>query len=69
VPYDLLILSACVFGASIIYVEYIVRLFPSQKQFRIQDSNVFLACSFSLSFGVMVRQNLTPGRCDYYTDS
>lgn len=45
---------ACVFGASIIYVEYIVRHFPSQKEFRIQDSNVFLACSFSLSFGVMI---------------
>jgi ZIP family zinc transporter len=46
------------FGASIIYVEYIVRLFPSWKQFRIQDSNVFLACSFSMSFGVMVRLSL-----------
>jgi len=45
--------AACVFGASIIYVEYIVRLFPGLKQFRIQDSNVFLACSFSMSFGVM----------------
>ncbi|KAB5523009.1 ZIP zinc transporter [Coniochaeta sp. 2T2.1] len=45
---------ACVFGASIIYVDYIVRLFPSQRQFRIQDSNIFLACSFSLSFGVMI---------------
>lgn len=51
----LLTSTACVFGASIIYVEYIVRHFPSQKEFRIQDSNVFLACSFSLSFGVMVR--------------
>lgn len=31
-----------------------MRLFPSQKSFRIQDSNAFLASSLSLSFGVMV---------------
>jgi len=47
--------SACVLGASIICVDIIVRLLPSKRDFRIQDSNVFLAASLSLSFGVMVR--------------
>ncbi|KAH6897211.1 Zinc/iron permease [Thelonectria olida] len=45
---------ACVVGASIICVDIIVRLFPGKRNFRIQDSNVFLACSLSLSFGVMI---------------
>ncbi|UPK89933.1 hypothetical protein LCI18_000868 [Fusarium solani-melongenae] len=45
---------ACVLGASIVCVDSIVRLFPGKKNFRIQDSNVFLACSLSLSFGVMM---------------
>ncbi|KAG8665612.1 Zinc transporter [Fusarium poae] len=45
---------ACVVGASIVCVDVIVRLFPGKKSFRIQDSNVFLACSLSLSFGVML---------------
>jgi zinc transporter, ZIP family len=45
---------ACVLGASVICVDLIVQQFPGQKSFRIQDSNVFLACSLSLSFGVMV---------------
>ncbi|KAL8294347.1 hypothetical protein RB597_007940 [Gaeumannomyces tritici] len=45
---------ACVAGASIICVDSLVRLFPGQKRFRIQESNVFLACSLSLSFGVMI---------------
>ncbi|UZP43819.1 hypothetical protein NXS19_011631 [Fusarium pseudograminearum] len=45
---------ACVVGASIVCVDVIVRLFPGKKNFRIQDSNVFLACSLSLSFGVML---------------
>ena len=47
-------LAACVVGASIICVDLLVRLIPSQRHFRIQDSNGFLACSLSLSFGVMV---------------
>ncbi|KAL8294348.1 hypothetical protein RB597_007940 [Gaeumannomyces tritici] len=46
--------KACVAGASIICVDSLVRLFPGQKRFRIQESNVFLACSLSLSFGVMI---------------
>lgn len=46
---------ACCFGATIICVDFLVRLIPSQKSFRIQDSNAFLASSLSLSFGVMVR--------------
>ncbi|KAK1751767.1 zinc-regulated transporter 3 [Echria macrotheca] len=45
---------ACSFGATIICVDVLVRLFPGQKHFRIQDSNGFLACSLSLSFGVMI---------------
>ncbi|TVY86268.1 Zinc-regulated transporter [Lachnellula willkommii] len=45
---------ACVAGASIICVDYLVRLIPSKKDFRIQDSNIFLASSLSLSFGVML---------------
>ncbi|KAK7414889.1 Zinc transporter [Neonectria punicea] len=45
---------ACVVGASVICVDLIVRLFPGKRNFRIQDSNGFLACSLSLSFGVML---------------
>jgi zinc transporter, ZIP family len=45
---------ACSLGATIICVDVLVRHFPGQKHFRIQDSNAFLACSLSLSFGVMV---------------
>ncbi|KAG5968011.1 hypothetical protein E4U58_002017 [Claviceps cyperi] len=45
---------ACVFGASIICVDFIVRLFPGKHTFRIQESNFFLASSLSLSFGVMM---------------
>ncbi|TVY80774.1 hypothetical protein LSUE1_G008501, partial [Lachnellula suecica] len=45
---------ACIAGASIICVDVLVRLIPSKKDFRIQDSNVFLAASLSLSFGVML---------------
>ncbi|KAK5664094.1 hypothetical protein OQA88_309 [Cercophora sp. LCS_1] len=45
---------ACCFGATIICVDVLVRQFPGQKYFRIQDSNAFLACSLSLSFGVML---------------
>jgi hypothetical protein len=47
-------MTACSFGATIICIDVLVRLFPGQKHFRIQDSNAFLACSLSLSFGVMV---------------
>jgi len=53
-PYPELTFSACSFGATIICVDAFVRRFPGQKHFRIQDSNAFLACSLSLSFGVMV---------------
>lgn len=45
---------ACVFGASVICVDIIVRQFPGKKDFRIQDSDTFLSASLSLSFGVMV---------------
>ncbi|KAM0263037.1 hypothetical protein ACHAQJ_001416 [Trichoderma viride] len=49
---------ACVFGASIICVDALVRLIPGKANFRIQDSNIFLACSLSLSFGVMLFSSL-----------
>jgi ZIP family zinc transporter len=46
--------AACVAGASVIFVDILVRQFPGKRGFRIQDSNVFLASSLSLSFGVML---------------
>ncbi|KAL7822118.1 ZIP zinc transporter domain-containing protein [Trichoderma gracile] len=49
---------ACVLGASIICVDVLVRLFPGKSNFRIQESNIFLACSLSLSFGVMLFSSL-----------
>ncbi|KAI1393672.1 ZIP zinc transporter-domain-containing protein [Hypoxylon trugodes] len=49
---------ACVIGSSIICVDVFVRLLPGKKNFRIQDSNTFLACSLSLSFGVMLFMSL-----------
>ncbi|KAI1492180.1 ZIP zinc transporter [Biscogniauxia mediterranea] len=49
---------ACVLGASIICVDVVVRLLPGKGDFRIQDSNAFLACSLSLSFGVMLFMSL-----------
>jgi ZIP family zinc transporter len=49
---------ACVFGAAIICVDSLVRLFPGMRNFRIQDSNAFLAASLSLSFGVMLYSSL-----------
>ncbi|PHH59111.1 hypothetical protein CDD80_1874 [Ophiocordyceps camponoti-rufipedis] len=49
---------ACVLGAAIICVDVVVRLFPGKHAFRIQDSNVFLASSLSLSFGVMLFSSL-----------
>ncbi|KAL2019687.1 hypothetical protein VTK56DRAFT_9306 [Thermocarpiscus australiensis] len=45
---------ACILGASIIFIDIPVRLIPGKRHFRIQDSNAFLACSLSLSFGVMI---------------
>ncbi|KAI0847911.1 Zinc/iron permease [Daldinia vernicosa] len=60
---------ACVIGSSIICVDEIVRLFPGKKDFRIQDSNTFLACSLSLSFGVMLFMSLysmLPESKDYF---
>lgn len=49
---------ACIFGASIIYVDVVVRLFPGKRNFRVQDSTTFQACSLSLSFGVMLFMSL-----------
>ncbi|KAI1078371.1 Zinc/iron permease [Whalleya microplaca] len=49
---------ACVIGSAIICVDVFVRLLPGAKDFRIQDSNTFLACSLSLSFGVMLFMSL-----------
>ncbi|KEY65814.1 hypothetical protein S7711_07196 [Stachybotrys chartarum IBT 7711] len=49
---------ACIFGAAIVCVDLAVRQFPGKRDFRIQDSNIFLACSLSLSFGVMIFSSL-----------
>ncbi|KAI1167511.1 Zinc/iron permease [Nemania serpens] len=49
---------ACVLGAAIICIDVVVRLFPGGSNFRVQDSNTFLACSLSLSFGVMLFMSL-----------
>ncbi|KAK2069200.1 hypothetical protein P8C59_003801 [Phyllachora maydis] len=49
---------ACVAGASIICIDVVVRLIPSQSKFSIQESNGFLASSLSLSFGVMLFSSL-----------
>jgi ZIP family zinc transporter len=46
--------AACVVGASVIFVDLVVRQFPGKRDFRIQDSNLFLAGSLSMSFGVML---------------
>lgn len=45
---------ACIMGACVICVDLLIRFIPGKADFRIQDSNSFLACSLSLSFGVMV---------------
>lgn len=47
-------------GACVICVDLVIRYIPGKQDFRIQDSNSFLACSLSLSFGVMVRGPSTP---------
>ncbi|CAJ2510227.1 Uu.00g061270.m01.CDS01 [Anthostomella pinea] len=60
---------ACLLGAGIIYIDAFVRVFPGQKNFRIQDSNTFLACSLSLSFGVMLfmsLNNMLPEAKEYF---
>lgn len=46
--------SACTFGASIICVDLVIRMFPRYRNFKIEDSNSFLSTGLSLSFGVMV---------------
>ena len=53
----LTVVAACVLGSSIISIDYVVRLFPGKKHFKIQDSNTFLSASLSLSFGVMVSRS------------
>ena len=45
---------ACIAGASVILIDIPIRLIPGKRNFRIQESNAFLAASLSLSFGVMV---------------
>ncbi|KAI9885510.1 MAG: protein translocase subunit [Watsoniomyces obsoletus] len=45
---------ACVLGSSIICIDFLVRLFPGKRHFKVQDSNTFLSASLSLSFGVML---------------
>ncbi|ELR06895.1 hypothetical protein VC83_05900 [Pseudogymnoascus destructans] len=45
---------ACVVGSSIICIDLLLRRVPRWKDFSIHDSSLFLACSMSLSFGVMI---------------
>ncbi|AEO57571.1 hypothetical protein MYCTH_2303876 [Thermothelomyces thermophilus ATCC 42464] len=45
---------ACILGASVVCIDLPIRLIPSKRHFRIQESNAFLASSLSLSFGVML---------------
>ncbi|KAL2064061.1 hypothetical protein VTL71DRAFT_4555 [Oculimacula yallundae] len=45
---------ACIIGASIVCVDIVIRLIPSKRNFRIQESDAFMASSLSLSFGVMI---------------
>lgn len=47
--------TACILGASVIYVDVIAANVFKKRTFRIEDSNEFLSSSLSLSFGVMVR--------------
>ncbi|KAG4027154.1 hypothetical protein MFRU_032g00200 [Monilinia fructicola] len=49
---------ACVIGSCIICIDLLIRCISSKKNFRIQDSNSFLAASLSLSFGVMIFSSL-----------
>ncbi|KAL2164647.1 hypothetical protein VTH06DRAFT_3864 [Thermothelomyces fergusii] len=45
---------ACILGASVVCIDLPIRLIPSKRHFRIQESSAFLASSLSLSFGVML---------------
>ncbi|KAH9209523.1 Zinc/iron permease [Leptodontidium sp. 2 PMI_412] len=45
---------ACIVGASIICVDVLIQYIPSKRNFRIQESEAFMASSLSLSFGVMI---------------
>ncbi|KAK4123971.1 Zinc/iron permease [Parathielavia appendiculata] len=45
---------ACILGATVVCVDIPIRLLPGKRNFRIQESNSFLASSLSLSFGVML---------------
>ncbi|KAF2996063.1 hypothetical protein E8E13_003783 [Curvularia kusanoi] len=49
---------ACTFGASIICVDLVIRMIPKYRNFKIEDSNVFLSTGLSLSFGVMIFSSL-----------
>lgn len=49
-------------------MDLIVRHIPGKSNFRIQDSNIFLSSSLSLSFGVMVSPS-SYGRWTPLTDT
>ncbi|OCL07146.1 hypothetical protein AOQ84DRAFT_295629 [Glonium stellatum] len=52
------IMTAVSGTASIICVDILIRFLPGKRHFRIQDSNLFLSSSLSLSFGVMIFSSL-----------
>lgn len=49
---------ACMIGASIIASDIPIRLIPRYRNFKIEDSTVFLSSSMALSFGVMEYSSL-----------
>lgn len=52
--------TACIIGASIIWIDLLICYIPGKSDFNIQESNVFLASALSLSFGVMVSLSMVP---------
>ncbi|RDW59747.1 hypothetical protein BP6252_12834 [Coleophoma cylindrospora] len=49
---------ACIVGASFICIDLIVCRFPGKRDFKISESNVFVAASLSLSAGIMLFTSL-----------
>ena len=62
---------ACVIGASVICVDLVIQRIPGKQNFRIQDSNGFLAGALSLSFGIMLfsaLNNMLPEAQEYLSN-
>lgn len=50
---------ACILGASVVCIDLPIRLIPSKRHFRIQESNAFLASSSSARFSWVWSQSTT----------